>query len=62
MAATPAMLMVGAAIGPVLGGTLVKAAGYGSLGLAALLIGCVAVACMSRLPRATPVVLTQEPA
>jgi predicted MFS family arabinose efflux permease len=50
MAATPAMLMVGAAIGPVLGGTLVKTAGYGSLGLAALLIGCVAVACMSRLP------------
>ena len=50
MAATPAMLMVGAAIGPVLGGTLVKTAGYGSLGLAALLIGGVAVACMSRLP------------
>lgn len=50
MAATPAMLMVGAAIGPVLGGTLVKEAGYGSLGLAALLIGCVAVFCMSRLP------------
>lgn len=52
MAATPAMLMVGAAIGPVLGGTLVKTAGYGSLGLAALLIGGVAVACMSRLPEA----------
>ena len=32
LAATPAMLMFGAAIGPILGGTLVKAWGYGSLG------------------------------
>lgn len=63
MAATPAMLMVGAAIGPVLGGTLVKTAGYGSLGLAALLIGCVAVACMSRLPdRAALSALARDPA
>ena len=36
LAATPAMLMTGAAIGPILGGTLVKALGYGSLGAAAL--------------------------
>jgi predicted MFS family arabinose efflux permease len=50
MAATPAMLMVGAAIGPVLGGTLVKTAGYGSLGVAAILIGGIAAWCMSRLP------------
>jgi predicted MFS family arabinose efflux permease len=50
MAATPAMLMIGAAIGPILGGTLVKAFGYGSLGIAALVIGAVAVACFSRIP------------
>jgi predicted MFS family arabinose efflux permease len=62
MAATPAMLMVGAAIGPVLGGTLVKTAGYGSLGLAALLIGGLAVLCMSRLPGHAPSSLAQEPA
>ncbi len=53
-AATPATLMVGAAIGPVLGGTLVKAAGYGSLGLAAVLIGALAVLAFYRVrPRAS---------
>lgn len=62
MAATPAMLMVGAAIGPVLGGTLVKATGYGSLGLAALLIGGVAVFCMSRLPGSAASPVAQAPA
>lgn len=60
LAATPAMLMVGAAIGPVLGGTLVKTAGYGSLGLAAVLIGTVAVVCMSRLTGPAPAPRTQE--
>lgn len=50
LAATPAMLMTGAAIGPVLGGTLVKAYGYGALAIAAALIGAGAVACFSRLP------------
>lgn len=49
VAATPAMLMTGAAIGPVLGGTLVKQAGYGSLGIAAVLITAAAVLCFSRL-------------
>ena len=43
VAATPAMLMVGAAIGPILGGTLVKSLGYGALGIAALLIDAVAL-------------------
>lgn len=62
MAATPAMLMVGAAVGPVLGGTLVKASGYGSLGLAALLIGGVAVFCMSRLPGQAASPVAQVPA
>ena len=51
VAATPAMLMTGAAIGPVLGGTLVKQYGYGSLGMAAILIAAAAVFCFSRLER-----------
>ncbi|WP_186030486.1 MFS transporter [Burkholderia gladioli] len=51
VAATPAMLMTGAAIGPVLGGTLVKLSGYGSLGIAAVLIAAAAVLCFSRLER-----------
>ncbi len=50
MAATPAMVIVGAAIGPILGGTLVKAFGYGSLGLAAAAIAALAVFCFSRIP------------
>jgi predicted MFS family arabinose efflux permease len=50
MAATPAMLMVGAAIGPVLGGTLVKSFGYGSIGAAAIAIGAIAVFAFSRIP------------
>ena len=56
LAATPAMMMSGAAIGPVLGGTLVKFAGYPAIGLAALLFGGVALLCFSQLPRiGTPV-------
>nr|WP_315392609.1 MFS transporter [uncultured Duganella sp.] len=51
LSATPAMLMVGAAIGPVLGGTLVKSAGYGMLGGAAVLIACVAVFCFAQAGR-----------
>jgi predicted MFS family arabinose efflux permease len=50
LAATPAMMMTGAAIGPILGGTLVKFFGYGSLALAAALIAAIAVFCFSRLP------------
>lgn len=57
LAATPAMLMVGAAIGPIVGGTLVKAFGYGHLGLAALAIGALAVFCFSRIPAARPAAL-----
>ena len=63
MAATPAMLMTGAAIGPILGGTLVKASGYGALGIAAVLIAFLAVACFSRLPlAAASVQLVGKPA
>lgn len=43
VAATPAMLMLGAALGPVLGGTLVKFFGDPALGMAALAIDFVAV-------------------
>jgi predicted MFS family arabinose efflux permease len=39
VAATPAMLMIGAAIGPVLGGTIVKLAGYPALGIAVAIVG-----------------------
>ncbi len=50
LAATPAMIMTGAAIGPILGGTLVKAVGYGSLALAAAVIAAVSVLCFRQLP------------
>ncbi len=45
LAATPAMLMVGAALGPIVGGTLVQALGYASLGAAALLMDGIALLC-----------------
>ena len=51
LSATPAMLMAGSAIGPVLGGTLVKFVGYGSLGVAALVLCSAAVMCFRQLPR-----------
>jgi predicted MFS family arabinose efflux permease len=51
MAATPAMVMIGAAIGPVLGGILVQSFGYASLGPVALVLASLAVLCFSRLPR-----------
>jgi predicted MFS family arabinose efflux permease len=54
LAATPAMMMTGAAIGPILGGTLVKFFGYGSLALAAAAIAALAVLCFSRLPAQAP--------
>lgn len=54
LAATPAMIMTGAAIGPILGGTLVKFFGYGSLALAAATIAAIAVFCFSRLPARAP--------
>ncbi|MDM0059149.1 MFS transporter [Variovorax fucosicus] len=42
VSATPAMLMIGSAIGPVLGGTLVKFFGYGAIGWAAVAIDVIA--------------------
>ncbi|KDB50713.1 hypothetical protein X805_37000 [Sphaerotilus natans subsp. natans DSM 6575] len=50
-AATPAMLMTGSALGPVLGGSLVNFLGFEALGLAALGIGLVAALCMDRAAR-----------
>lgn len=50
LAATPAMLMAGAASGPIIGGTLIKSFGYGALGLAAAALTAVAFLCFSRLP------------
>ena len=50
LAATPAMLMIGAAVGPVLGGTLVKFHGYGAIGVAAIVFAACACWCFSRLP------------
>jgi predicted MFS family arabinose efflux permease len=50
LAATPAMLMMGSAIGPFLGGTLITLSGYESLALAAACLAVAAVVCFSRLP------------
>jgi predicted MFS family arabinose efflux permease len=49
VAATPAMVMVGSAIGPVLGGTLVKQAGYGAI--VAVAIDAIAIACFAARAR-----------
>jgi predicted MFS family arabinose efflux permease len=43
VAATPAMVMIGSAMGPIIGGTIVKEVGYGGLGVAALAIDVIAV-------------------
>lgn len=60
LAATPAMMMTGAAIGPVLGGTLVKFFGYPALGAAAAALAVVAVLCFRLLPRAAPARLNAQ--
>jgi predicted MFS family arabinose efflux permease len=51
VAATPAMLMIGSCIGPLLGGTLVKTQGYAGLGVAALLIDALALAMFLQMNR-----------
>lgn len=48
LAATPAMLMIGAAIGPILGGTLVKFSGYPAIGVAVVICAILAIASFSR--------------
>lgn len=54
VAATPAMLMIGAAIGPVLGGTVVKLAGYPALGLTVAAFGVLSAITFSLVRRASP--------
>ncbi|MCG2592399.1 MFS transporter [Ramlibacter sp. XY19] len=56
VAATPAMLMVGSAIGPILGGTLVKGFGYPALGAVALVIDVAALVLFARLVGGRPAV------
>lgn len=58
LTATPAMLMIGAAIGPILGGTLVQHAGYSSLSSAAVVIAFIAVCCFARAGRSAAPALT----
>ena len=55
LAGTPAMLMIGAAIGPVLGGVLVQTFGFGSLGVAAIVIAFIAVTLFSQARAPSPV-------
>lgn len=50
LSGTPAMLMIGSAVGPFLGGTLVNAYGYESLAAAAACLAVIAVTCFARLP------------
>jgi predicted MFS family arabinose efflux permease len=52
VAATPAMLMIGSAIGPALGGTLLVASGYSGLGIGVAAFGLLAAIFFSRI-RAT---------
>jgi predicted MFS family arabinose efflux permease len=49
LAGTPAMLMIGAMIGPILGGLLVQSIGYPALGVAAVVLSACAVALFARL-------------
>ncbi|PJE55471.1 MULTISPECIES: MFS transporter [unclassified Marinomonas] len=44
VAATPAMMMIGSAIGPLLGGVIVATVGYQGLAWATVIISCIAVA------------------
>ena len=60
MAATPAMLMIGAAIGPILGGTIIKLAGYHGIGIAALVFGSISLICFMRVFRSGSVVAQPE--
>ena len=53
LAGTPAMLMIGAAIGPILGGLLVQAFGYPALGIAAIVISILAFTLFAKLRSAT---------
>lgn len=60
LAGTPAMIMTGAAIGPILGGTLVKTVGYEGVGYAAIVIAVAAFACFQRLHKLSNKFLTPK--
>jgi predicted MFS family arabinose efflux permease len=60
VAATPAMLMIGSATGPLLGGTLVKLSGYPALGLAGASVAVLAALCFS-LVQSTRTPLAPQP-
>lgn len=49
VASTPAMLMIGSAIGPALGGTLLVASGYSGLGIGVASFGVLAVILFSKM-------------
>ena len=49
LAGTPAMLMIGAAVGPILGGVLVQTFGYPALGVAAAIIATIAFTLFSKV-------------
>lgn len=51
LAGTPAMVMTGAALGPILGGTLAKYFGFSAIGYTAIGVALVAFALFSRLPK-----------
>lgn len=48
VAATPAMLMVGAALGPIVGGALGENYGYPALGMAAVVVSMISIALFTR--------------
>lgn len=56
VAATPAMIMSGSTIAPLLGGVLVQTLGYPALGVAAILLNLVAIALYAASRRAAPAV------
>jgi predicted MFS family arabinose efflux permease len=62
LAGTPAMLMIGAAIGPIFGGTLVQMFGYPALGLTSIATSAIAVLLFSRVfaPSAPPATASLE--
>lgn len=49
VAYTPAMLMAGSAVGPLLGGALIVRFGFGAIGVAAVIIGALSMLFFSRL-------------
>ncbi len=51
MAAEPALMLVGAGLGPLIGGTLVKFYGFPSLAAAAAVLATLAILCFVRVPR-----------